>query len=89
MTRMNGLTGVVVSSIAVLVVVIAGWVLFVSPQRAKADKLGVQVAAAKSELLGDEQLLASREAAEHARLRTRRQAGAARPGSQSRRSCAS
>jgi type IV pilus assembly PilO-like protein len=59
MTRMNGLTGVIVSSIAVLVVVVAGWVLFVSPQRAKADKLGVQVAAAKSELLGDEQLLAT------------------------------
>jgi hypothetical protein len=59
MTRMNGLMGVVVSSIAVLVIVVAGWTLFVSPQRAKADKLGVQVAAAKSELLGDEQLLAT------------------------------
>jgi len=59
MTRMNGLMGVVVSSLAVLAVVVVGWFFFVSPQRSKADKLGVQVDAAKSELLGDEQLLAT------------------------------
>jgi Tfp pilus assembly protein PilO len=59
MNRMNGLMGVVVSSLAVLVVVIAGWFFFVSPQRSKADKLGTQVAAAHSELMSDEQLIAA------------------------------
>ena len=38
MTRMNGIMGVVVSSIAVLVVVLVGWFFFVSPQRSKADR---------------------------------------------------
>lgn len=59
MTRMNGLMGVVVSSLAVLVVVLVGWFFFVSPQRSKADHLGTQVAAAKTELLTDEQLIAA------------------------------
>ena len=59
MNRMNGLMGVVVSSLAVLVVVIAGWFFFVSPQRSKADKLGTQVEAAHSELMSDEQLIAA------------------------------
>jgi hypothetical protein len=59
MTRMNGLMGVVASSLAVLVVVIVGWFFFVSPQRSKADRLGVQVDAAKSELMTDEQLIAA------------------------------
>lgn len=59
MARMNGLMGVVVSSLAVLAVVIVGWFFFVSPQRSKADKLGAQVDAAKTELAGDEQLLAT------------------------------
>jgi hypothetical protein len=59
MARMNGLMGVVVSSLAVLVVVVVGWFFFVSPQRSKADRLGSQVDAAKSELAGDEQLLAT------------------------------
>jgi Tfp pilus assembly protein PilO len=51
--------GVVVSSVAVLVVVLVGWMFFVSPQRSKADKLGTQVDAAKTELAGDQQLLAT------------------------------
>jgi hypothetical protein len=51
--------GVVVSSLAVLVVVIVGWMFFVSPQRSKADRIGAQAAAAKAEFLGDEQLIAS------------------------------
>jgi Tfp pilus assembly protein PilO len=51
--------GVVVSSLAVVAVVLVGWFFFVSPQRSKADKLGAQVAAAKSELSGDEALLAT------------------------------
>lgn len=59
MTRMNGIMGVVVSSLAVLVVVLVGWLFFVSPQRSKADHLGTQVAAAKSELLTDEELIAA------------------------------
>jgi hypothetical protein len=58
MTRMNGIMGVVVSSLAVLVVVIVGWFFFVSPQRSKADRLGAQVDAAHSELLSDETLIA-------------------------------
>lgn len=57
MTRMNGLVGVVVSSLAVVAVVIVGWFFFVSPQRSKADRLGTEVGAAKSELLSDEQLI--------------------------------
>jgi hypothetical protein len=56
---MNGLMGVVISSVAVLVVVIVGWFFFVSPQRSKADKLSVQVSAAKGELASDEQLIAT------------------------------
>ena len=59
MTRMNGIMGVVVSSLAVLVVALIGWFFFVSPQRSKADKLATQVDAAKTELVGDEQLLAT------------------------------
>lgn len=59
MTRMNGVMGVVVSSLAVLVVVIVGWMFFVSPQRSKADRVGAQVDAAHAELLSDEQLIAA------------------------------
>jgi Tfp pilus assembly protein PilO len=59
MTRMNGIMGVVVSSLAVLAVVAVGWFFFVSPQRSKADRLSTQVDAAHSELLSDETLIAS------------------------------
>jgi Tfp pilus assembly protein PilO len=59
MTRMNGLIGVVVSSVGVLAVVLVGWVFFVSPQRAKADKIGAQADAAHVELMTDEQLIAA------------------------------
>lgn len=59
MTRMNGLMGVVMSSLGVLVIVIVGWLFFVSPQRSKADKLSTQVDAAKTELAGDQQLIAT------------------------------
>ena len=59
MTRMNGLMGVVASSLAVLVVVLVGWFFFVSPQRSKADRVSGQVDAAKSELLSDQQLIAT------------------------------
>jgi hypothetical protein len=56
---MNGILGVVVSSVAVLFVVVVGWAFFVSPQRSKADDLSTQVSAAKSELASDEQLIAT------------------------------
>lgn len=59
MTRMNGIVGVVVSSLAVLAVVIAGWLFFVSPERSKADRIGAQVNAAHSELISDQALLAA------------------------------
>ena len=59
MTRLNGLMGVVVSSVGVLAVVLVGWFFFVSPQRAKADKVGVQADAAHAELMGDQQLIAA------------------------------
>lgn len=59
MARMNGLFGVVVSSFAVLVIVLVGWFFFVSPQRSKADRLGAQVDSAKATLSDDEQLLAT------------------------------
>jgi hypothetical protein len=59
MTRMNGIMGVVVSSLAVLVVVIVGWMFFVSPQRSKADRIGAQVDSAKAELTSDQTLIAT------------------------------
>ena len=59
MNRMNGIMGVVVSSVAVLAVVVVGWLFFVSPERSKADRVGVQADAAHAELMGDQQLIAS------------------------------
>ena len=59
MNRMNGVMGVVVSSVAVIVVVIVGWLFFVSPQRSKANELGTQVSTAHSQLMSDEQLIAA------------------------------
>jgi hypothetical protein len=57
MTRMNGLTGLLVSSLAVVVVVLVGWFFFVSPQRSKADRLSTQVDAAHTELQSDTTLI--------------------------------
>lgn len=59
MARMNGLMGVMVSSFAVLVVVLVGWFFFVSPQRSKADRLTTQVDAAHTELTTDTTLIAT------------------------------
>lgn len=59
MDRMNGLLGVVVSSLAVLVVVLVGWFALVSPQRSKAAKLETQLTAANSEYAADQALLAA------------------------------
>jgi hypothetical protein len=54
---MNGLTGLLVSSLAVVVVVLVGWFFFVSPQRSKADRLSTQVDAAHTELQSDTTLI--------------------------------
>ncbi len=60
MARMNGIMGVVVSSLAVLVVVIVGWFFFVSPQRSKADTpRHPGRTRRRTELSGDEQLIAT------------------------------
>jgi hypothetical protein len=59
MDRMNGLAGVVASSVAVLVVVLVGWFFFVSPQRSKADKVDAQLSAARAEYAADQALLAA------------------------------
>ena len=57
MNRMNGIVGVIVASVAVLIVVLVGWFMFVSPQRSKADTLSTQVTAAQAELAADQVLL--------------------------------
>jgi Tfp pilus assembly protein PilO len=59
MDRMNGLVGVIASSVAVLLVVLVGWFVFVSPQRSKADKVDAQLSAAKAEFAADQALLAA------------------------------
>lgn len=59
MDRMNGLLGVVVSSLAVLVVVLVGWFALVSPQRSKAAKVDTQLTTARSEYAADQALLAA------------------------------
>ena len=59
MNRMNGMMGVMVSSLAVIAVVVVGWFFFVAPQRSKADQLKTQVSTAHSELMTDEQLIAA------------------------------
>ena len=56
MTRMNGILGVVVSAVVVLLIVLVGWFGLVSPQRSKADKLGGEVSSAKSTLSADQTL---------------------------------
>ena len=59
MSRMNGIAGVIVSSVAVLLVVLIGWFVFVSPQRSKADRLTAQQTAVDTELATDQALLAT------------------------------
>lgn len=59
MARVNGLTALILSAVAVLIVVAVGWFMLISPQRAKADKLDTQRAAVESELAADQQLLSS------------------------------
>jgi hypothetical protein len=59
MDRMNGLFGVVVGLVVVLLVVLAGWFVFVSPERSKSAQLDTQVGAAETELASDQALLAA------------------------------
>jgi hypothetical protein len=59
MARMNGILGVVVCAVVVLLVALVGWFGLVSPQRSKADKLSGEVATAKSALSSDQTLLAT------------------------------
>jgi hypothetical protein len=59
MKRINGTMAIVLSSVAVLVVVLVGWFAFVSPQRSKASDLSDQVASASTELANDEALIAA------------------------------
>jgi Tfp pilus assembly protein PilO len=56
---MNGVVGVIVSAVVVLVVALVGWFAFVSPQRSKADRLSGEVDSAKSTLSSDQTLLAT------------------------------
>jgi Tfp pilus assembly protein PilO len=59
MSRINPLVAIALSSIAVLLVVIVGWFMFVSPQRSKADKLDTQQASVDSQLAADQRLVAA------------------------------
>jgi Type II secretion system (T2SS), protein M len=56
---MTGRDRIVVIAIAVLAVLGAGWVLVVSPERKKADKVAAQLAEAQSELSSAQSKLAS------------------------------
>jgi Tfp pilus assembly protein PilO len=57
MTKINGLTALVLSALAVVVVVGAGWFMLISPQRTKANQLDTQRAAVDSELATDRVLV--------------------------------
>jgi Pilus assembly protein, PilO len=57
MTKINGLTALVLSALAVLIVAAVGWFMLISPQRTKADQLDTQRAAVDSELAVDRQLV--------------------------------
>lgn len=57
MAKINGLTALVLSALAVLVVAAVGWFMVISPQRTKADQLDTQRAAVDAELAVDQQLV--------------------------------
>jgi hypothetical protein len=59
MNRINGTMAIIISSVAVVVVVLVGWLVFVSPQRSKASDLNDQIASASTELASDEALIAA------------------------------
>jgi Tfp pilus assembly protein PilO len=57
MPKINGLTALVLSALAVVVVVAVGWFMLISPQRTKADQVDTQRAAVDSELATDRVLV--------------------------------
>lgn len=57
MAKLNGLTALVLSALAVVVIAAVGWFMLISPQRTKADQLDTQRAAVDSELAVDRQLV--------------------------------
>lgn len=57
MTRINGLTALIISGLAAVIILAVGWFVLVSPQRSKADKLDTQRIAVESELAADQHLL--------------------------------
>jgi len=48
--RLNGRTSVLIAAAGILLVVLVGWFGFVSPQRTKADELGVTIAETETQL---------------------------------------
>ena len=57
--RVNPMVAIALSSLAVLVVVVVGWFMFVSPERSKADKLDTQQSQVDAQLATDEALVAA------------------------------
>ena len=57
MTKINGLTALALSALAVVVVAAVGWFMLISPQRTKADQLDTQRAAVDAELATDRVLV--------------------------------
>lgn len=57
MTKINGLTALILSALAVVIVAGVGWFMVISPQRTKADKLDTQRAAVDQELAADRVLV--------------------------------
>jgi Tfp pilus assembly protein PilO len=57
MTKLNGLTSLILSALAIVVVAAVGWFMLVSPQRTKADQLDAQRAVVDTELAVDRQLV--------------------------------
>jgi hypothetical protein len=57
MAKINGLTALVLSALAVVVVAAVGWFMLISPQRTKADQLDTQRAAVDTELATDRVLV--------------------------------
>ena len=57
MAKINGLTALILSAVAVVVVAAVGWFMVISPQRTKADQLDTQRAAVDAELAADRVLV--------------------------------
>src|SRR5690242_14639841 len=57
MAKLNGLTALILSAVAVVVVAAVGWFMLISPQRTKATELDTQRAAVDAELATDRVLV--------------------------------